>query len=299
MKITLLGPLGANFSDLARKDFGRIFDDHFLQTNDRSSFLLVDRNEDVLPSVIKDGGLGVVAMNTEAEGVYEAPFRKVVALLDHYDNSGRCPVALIAALEKRVRFTLMVKKGTEFQEIQEVCAHPKSLGACRNNIRAHGWRPIECNSNGKAAEYVARDPRYTKTAVLGPREAVETFKELRVVPGYEALEDNPATTIFHLWGPRSRKRIAGLRENNMIVLACRLFHKPNAKGSVMNSFGKRGINMLYDTQVFVGAAKYDHIFLYECRKDQVIAQREALQEVSKNSLVERCLMLGPVPIVKA
>ena len=291
MKITFLGPPGANFSDLARLKFADLLGQHCIKTGD---FDLVKNNEHVLPRVINHGGLGVVAMETMAEGRYDGPVKSFVELLNYYVTSGKCPITVIAALKMRIHFALMTRAATQIEAVTEVLGHEKSHGACRKNIQARGWRFVDSTSNGQAAEDVALNPKFATAAALGP---IEAAKKYRLKIFSEAFEDEPAVTTFYLLGPKMMIRNVGLREANMSVLVCRLLNRPLSLAKVLYSFGERGINLRYDNSVFVGGDDYDHVLHYHCRKDQKNAHHFGMQNAIRTAVMLRYVLLGPFPVL--
>ncbi|MBI2627740.1 hypothetical protein HYW72_02305 [Candidatus Nomurabacteria bacterium] len=292
MKITFLDPPGANFTDIARRKLAELFNQRILLTADLE---LVKKNEEVLPTVIRHGGYGVVAMETIAEGRYDGPVGSFVHLLDHYQFSEACPTTVIAALKMRVEFALMARRGTRIEEVTEVLGHEKSFGACRRRIQERGWRFIQSPSNGKAAEQVAENPIFAKAVALGPRTAVEKYRRLCVFE--ENFEDEQAVTTFYLLGPKSKKHIVGLREVNLSLLVCRLLNKPGMLAKVVGAFGSFGINLRHIRDFHVGGDEYAHVIHFDCRKDQASAHLLAIQKAVRSFAMERYVLLGPFPVV--
>lgn len=293
MRFSFLAPATrANFSFLAGLDLTRMFGPDL----DKVDLDPVESNEHILPAVIKHGGCGVVAMETEAQGKIVESVESVARLLNIYESINDCPTRIIASYPQPLQFAFMVRRGMRPEDVKEVLGHPKSYGACRANIRRLGLRFIERASNGQAAKDVATMPEFARAAALGPWQATEEYKKLIV--GYPSFQDGIAVTTFYLLGPRRMFCQVGLRQLNRSLLVCRLDNRPNTFGEVLRCFGTNRINLRNHGSVFVGGAESDQFCHFECRKDQARAHTRAMDEMNQLNCVQRHLLFGPFPVMQ-
>lgn len=258
---------------------------------------LVDSNESVLERVIQHRGCGVVAMETEAEGRYDGPVGSFVHLLDHYDNSAACPSTVIGALRMQINFTLMARPGVKIESVKEVLGHPKSFGACRRNIQQKGWRTISLNSNGKAAEEVARNPDFARAVAIGPSVAAEKYGLRILINGFQ---DEVAITTFYFLGPKNRKiswNVGDVRKDNMSLLVCRLKNKPGMLAKVLSPFGFYGLNIRNIRDFYLGKGEYAHVIHFECPRNKIREHALAMEKATKSLAMERNFLMGPFPVI--
>ena len=174
MKITFLKPAGLTFTSIAYDILARRFGAP-LSTDVGSELVLADSNDSVLPTLLTHREYGAIAMETKAEGRVDPPTNSIIDLLKQFDNS-TCPVQVPAALRMRINFALMVRRGVTLSQVKKVVTHKKSIGACRGNITRLGLPTEEVESNGLAAELVAKNDQYALSVALAPKEAAEALR---------------------------------------------------------------------------------------------------------------------------
>lgn len=291
MRVTFLEPPGANFTDIARHKLA----DLVFPKLHKAELALVRRNEDVIPMFMRHREFAVMAMETMAEGLYNGPVSSLVNLLEYSPTpQNDCRVTVLAGLELELNFGLIVRKGVKLEEIREVRGHIKTYGACRRSIRERRWRFTESDSNGQAAEDLSLRPELAHTAVLGPCKTIERYRNLQVVE--ENFQGGPAFTTFYLFGPKAKKLMPGLEDNNLFLLVCRIVDRANALKEVLEPFGDRGINLRYPLSYHIGGEEYAYVLNYFCRRDQARALAHALEDLRRKSVIRQCVNLGPFPV---
>ena len=170
-------------------------------TDENSPYMSAERNDDILPTLMRTGGYGVIAMDTKAEGNVLESVKPFFALLG--SGSLERPFTIIGAIRMKIHFALMVRKGVKKEDIKTVIAHKKAFGACQQKISSLGWECIESPNNGKAAEDVATKEECKEYAALGTLSAAEIYG-LSVLE--YPFEEETAITTFFLLGPKIRNR---------------------------------------------------------------------------------------------
>lgn len=294
MKHTYLGPSQSTFSALAHQKFIELFG---IPTMRRTEELLAENNEQVVPLVVQHGGIGVIAMETEAEGRIEPPINSFVSLVNEYQNTENCPIRIMAAIRLPVSFVLMARRGVNLEDVNTVIAHPKALGACKNRLQVHRFTHIiQSDSNGKAAEEVANNPEFAKAAALGPVIAAEKYG-LRVL--MDRQEDRSATTTFFFLGSPRQASYQGEKVKSEVFrsfLVFRLKHEPGALVKVLLPFSERILNLRQIHSRYIADSQYDFaIEIESCGTHTVTFQKDAMCDAKKHML--RHIFFGPFPVL--
>lgn len=288
MKITYLGPAGATFSALAYDKLASIFGAPKVG-EPGTELLLAQTNEEILPLMIKNGGYGVIAMETKAQGRIDPPINSFVELLEDYDGS-RCPVSVLAAIRMKLNFALMARPGLAIEKIKNVLAHQKALGACRKHLETLGVELLEASSNGKAAEDVATKKDLAFSAALAPSVAAEKYG-LNVLCG--AFEDEEATTTFFLLCSPAKMLLPRKENRGLIVFKTR--HIPGALVKVLTPFAEQNINLIHIHSFYTGNGEYAFAIETECSFNELerhlLAVRKAVEFMTKR------LVFGPFAIL--
>ena len=293
MKHVYLGPSQVTFSALAHAKFLKLFQLPSVTSEDE---ILAESNEQVLPLITKHAGLGVIAMETEAEGRIDQPINSFVQLLQGYKNEESCPFEVIAALRMSVSFALMARPEVPLDQIKTVIAHPKALGACKTRLSAYGMTNfVEADSNGKAADEVARNPAYAHAAALGPEIAAAKYG-LKILEN--CCEDQPAFTTFFLLAPKVRKPLTEqkvLSEINRSLLIFRVNHRPRALVNVLEPFADAELNLRQVHSYYVGKGQYD--FALEIDSTGIESQVHAQAINKAKKYMDRHILFGPFPVL--
>ncbi len=288
MKITYLGPAGATFSALAYDKLASIFGVPRVGDSD-TELLLAQSNEEILPLMIKNGGYGVMAMETRAQGRVDPPVNSFIELLENYNRS-YCPVSVLSAIRMKLNFALMAPTGLAIEEIRKVLAHPKALGACRKHLEMLGVELLEASSNGQAAEDIATKKDLAFSAALAPSIAAEKYG-LNVLCG--AFEDEEATTTFFLLSAQGDILLPSKENRGLIVFKTR--HVSGALVKALTPFAKQNINLVHIHSFYTGNGEYAFAIETECSFDEL--GRHLLAVKSAKKFMIRNLAFGPFAIL--
>ena len=283
--IVILGPKGATFSYLAAIHATRTL--NLPKFDWDSGFVEVADNEQIIPALLENRAkFGIIAAETEVRGRINESLGSFSQLVEHYTN-GECPIRIMGALRTPVSFALMARKGARKADIRKVYGHPQALAACAKTIAHAKWEPVECGSNGHAAQLMTRDTEGT-CAALAPADAARMY-ELEILD--EGLQDAPATTTFFVLGLSERK----ISEINRALIVFRLKDGPMALVSALTPFGQVGLNMTYVHSFHRSKRLYDFIAEIDCPMEQIDDLRVALEMFGRVTL--KSIVLGPFPVV--
>lgn len=281
--IAVLGPEGT-FSLVACKELVARFGSPWIDQTTRT--ILATKNEEVLPLVLRHGGYGVLAMETDAEGRIETNLKPFFKLLDREDS----PINVVGAIRLPVNFVLMARPGVHLGDITTVLAHSKAIGACKRRLETLGVATQLSDSNAKAAEDVATKEEYARHAALGPRIAAETYGLTVLVEGFE---DSPAVTTFFLISPKVHEPKASAVNRSLLVF--RTQDEVGVLAKILLAFAETGLNLRQIHSCYVEKGQYDFLIEIDCVQAQVDAHKRATAEASKYMV--RHVLLGPFPVL--
>ena len=284
--ITYLGPLGATFSERAYRLLSEKFDTPRIDA-DYANCIPALKNGDIIPTIIRHGGYGAIAMQTRAEGRVAEPLESYITLLEKHPSGA--PISILGALQMRISFALMSRIGSDSHDATVIIGHGKSLGACKKNIENWGIKTLEVSSNGLAAEMVATDEQYARALALGPDSAAKKYG-LTVIES--AFEDMEAVTTFFLIGPKDKKVVVE-RENRALII----FEINNRKGAlkaVIDILAE--INMIGIHSMHVENGSYHFSVEVECSGSDIVALENARRELEK--FTNKCMFFGPFPVIQ-
>ncbi len=287
MNITFLGPAGVTFSAIAYNELARRCGVP-ATTVPGVTISLAKTNNEILPTLVKNKGYGVIAMETQAEGRVDPPVNSFIDLLRSFGNSSSCPVDVIAALPMRINFALMVRRGMQIEEIDEVVAHPKAIGACKNNLDRLGVKVVESTSNGQAAEDVAFEDKYQYAAALAPIQAADRYG-LEVLS--EAFEDSLAVTTFFLLAPRISNEPK--RGPGRAFVVFKIPHSPGTLVEVLTPLARAGISLRLIHSLYSSSGAYDFAIETECREGEKHTRALAEAELCMTKYIQ----FGPYPVL--
>ncbi len=144
-----------------------------------------------------------------------------------------------AMMDLAVSHDLLVKPGTDKEEIKTVISHPQALGQCAEVIRRNGWRTEEYANTALAAKYVAECEDRT-VAAIASEEAAEVF-------GLEVLERNinasrSNTTRFAVFS-RSENTHRNGQMGMHFSLVFTVRNEAGALAKALDVVGQHGFNM--------------------------------------------------------
>lgn len=287
MNISILGPLGSTFSsnayDWLAERFGTPL---FSQGNG----IAVASNIEVVPSVLKNGGCGVVAMETLAGGRVAEALESLINLLHYYSTTEDCPLCIAGAVKMELNFCLMARPNVLESDITRVLAHVKALDACRQNLGRINLPTTGVSSNGEAARLVAEENQYSTTAALGPSSAADMFG-LKIV--HDSFEDKRAVTTFFLLVPQGYPVFSAAE--NRALLIFNLENKCGSLAKVLQLFADNDLNLIQIHSVYAGDSTYSFAVEVEANKTQLPTLNKVLLEFKK--YVNKHLVFGPFPVL--
>lgn len=289
-KITFLEPFGATFSHNAYTILASHYDaPRAMDKEAGDNYVPASSNKDVLPLIARHGGYGTIAMETRAEGRVSEPLESFLRLLHDYDSNTDCPFGVVGAVELRLSFCLMARRGVTQQSIKMITAHSKAIEACRKRIDSYGLQCVEAPSNGTAAKWVAEDTNFKTMAALGPEAAAEHF-------GLEVLErefeDRKAVTTFFLVAPKCHKTVTG--QSNRILIVFRVLDMPNALVKTLVAFGEVNLNINQIHTVYTGDRAYDFAISIDVPQKSLYLLDRVLWKFE--ATVQRYLSFGPFEV---
>ncbi|HEY4478809.1 MAG TPA: prephenate dehydratase domain-containing protein [Candidatus Paceibacterota bacterium] len=243
-----------------------------------------------MPLVLEHGGYGAIATETKAQGRVDPPVNSFIELLRGYDAN--CPLGALGATRMKLNFALIARPGVQISEITKIVAHPKALGACRGRIKALGVEVTEAQSNGKAAEDIAREQELIGAAAIASRIAAEKYG-LTILS--EAFEDEEAITTFFLLGPTPKHSPLVLGERNRGLFVFRTKHVAGALVKVLTPFSEEGINLFHIHSLYVGDGEYDFAIETECSERETEMHSRAVTKARE--FVIRSILFGPFPVL--
>lgn len=286
MNITYLGPAGATFTAIAYDRLARLFAAP-LSNHSGVDLSVAKANEEVLPLILSHGGYGALAMETRAEGRVDSPVNSFIELLRRFNMN--CPIQVIGALSMRIHFMLMAQSGVMIEDVKKVIAHPKAIGACRDNLRKLGVEIVESSSNGQAAAdtSVATD---RGIAALGPLQAAQKY-DLNILN--DSFEDREASTTFFLLGPQEHEIKLSPSQRSLTV-----FRVKNVPGAVVDAlipFKDEGINLRLIHTLHFENGVYDCAIEAESNTLTLSAHKRAMLRLREYT--ERWIQFGPFPFI--
>jgi len=291
MKKTYLGPSGATFSAIAFGKMAEIFEIQDIVEGAEEK--LAATNEGIVPLVVSHGGYGVIAMETKSGGRVDPPVNSFIGLLESFQDSD-CPIGVAGALRMKIDFALMARTGNSLQGLKAVMGHPKAIGACKNRLKELGVPVVEADSNGKAAEDVARNPDFSEMGALAPMEAATKYG-LAVLA--EVFQDEEAITTFFMLGPRTWKPwkplLISCQQRALLVFSVR--HVPGALARALLSFGDKMLNLIHVHSLYVGNGHYDFAAELEFDASQTDDYNNALAEAKEH--MGKYINFGPFPVL--
>ncbi len=288
--ITFLAPLGATFSHDAYKKLSEIYLAPDID-NPENHYLGVTSNSEVLPTIIKNGGFGAIAMETLAEGRVPDSVESYTSLLQQYKKTADCPIQITGAVKMELHFCLMVRKEMIGKPFRKIIAHSKSIGACKNKIAEGGFlAEATKTSNGEAARRVAEEEVDKDCAALGPKSAAEKYG-LVVID--EAFEDTTAITTFFLISPIGYQVWTDKKNRALVVF--RLPHQPDALATAIHLFGKEDLNLIQIHSVPTGNHTYDFIMEMDVEENQLESFERAKGKLEQYTVAHVCF--GPFPVI--
>ncbi len=287
MKVSILGPLGSTFSSDAYDWLARRFDIPLLS---QENGIAVASNSEVVPSVLKNGGFGVLAMETLSGGRVTENLESFISLLHQYSTTKDCPISIIGAVKAELNFCLMTRNDVSESDITMVLAHAKAIDACRQNIKQLNLPAKEASSNGEAARLVAEETEYANAAALGPSSAAIMFG-LKII--HNSFQDKRAVTTFFLLAPRSHYTVPA--EENRALLIFNLENECGSLVKVLQLFADDGLNLIKIHSIYAGDSTYNFAVEVEADKNQLPALNRVLVDVKK--YVNQHLVFGPFPVL--
>ena len=287
--ITFLGPIGATFSHDAYGILAEIYGAPIVRMGETQCRPAASNGE-VLRLIQQHGGYGAIAMETLAEGRVAEPLESFIDLLQLYANIKECPFRIVGAIQLRLHFCLMARPDISESKISEIIAHPKALGACKDQIVAKNFKTTSVSSNGEAARLVAENDEYHNAAALGPMAAAEKFG-LAVLD--EAFEDREAITTFFLIAPASHRVSTG-KENRALVVF-KVAHTPGSLVKSLFPFEQENLNLIQIHSVHAGNHTYNFAIEIEVKEDELEALDRAMAEF--RNFVDSYLLFGPFEVL--
>ena len=285
-KVLYLGPWGTTFTHSAYRYLSNMVPAAPVAT--RENYIPVDKNDNVIASVIKHGGWGAVAFRTLAKGRVSPAVESIVGLLQRGDQ---LPISVVAAVEMKIHFCLMVRSGVT-NPVGILC-HQESLGACKEIISRLGLPTEEVSSNGEAARRVAEESKYANWAALGPVEAVQ-YHNLTVL--YGNCESKKAVTSFLLLGPKDALPQVG--DRNLAFLVFETKNLPGALLLALLPLALLGLNMIQIHSVHIENGTYHFIAEVEVPRRYLGISRFALASKIMKCCTSKLRKLRPFKVVK-
>ena len=280
-QIVFLGPTGATFSYEAYLQLSKVFNTP--KAEDATSVLVpVSSNSAVLKTLSSNNNAyGVIAMETKAEGKVIEPVESFVQFLN-----GDCPISIIGAIKMELNFVLMARSGTKIEKVKTVLGHKKALGACAKRLDSLQMKGVEKDSNGQAAEEVARIDAYSDCAALGPVSAAKKYS-LSILSN--CFEDEKAVTTFFLLGPADA--VPGVRKNNRVLIVNRIKHESGSLVDTLIPFKQAEISLIHIHSVYISNNEYVFVMEMEVNDKQINIFKKATTELKKH--VVKSLIFGP------
>lgn len=293
-KITFLGPVGATFSHDAYEVLAEIYNAPVIEPETASNCIPVATNGEILRAIATHGGYGTIAMETMAEGRVAEPLESFIELIKLYKDNMDCPLRVIGAVRHTLHICLLARHGITRDSLTTVIAHPKALGACKENILKLGVSTTTASSNGEAARLIAvfdgHNDKYKTAAALGPRSAAKKYG-LTILD--DSFEDSEAITTFFLIGPNSHTVSVGA--NNRILIIFKAPHRPGGLVDALKVFNDERLNLIQIHSVHAGKQTYNFAIEVDVREPELEALERAMKQFE--SRVEKYLSFGPFEII--
>lgn len=287
---TLKHPKGT-FSHIAYTHSNTLFGTpEVLLDGPEANHIPAESNGNILPTIIKYGGFGIVPVRTLIRGnVAESidSFRKPMLA---YESSALCPFHIIGAIEMRIRFCLMARKGMTMDSIKGVIGHEQAISACQERIASARLSIETVGGNGEAAWRVSNNEQYANHAALGPSVSAE---ENNLVILNDTYEDSEAITTFFIIEPKEHTVPSEKKNRTLVVLQGA--NRPNMLAQVLTLFGRKKLNLTYVHSIYAGNNSYDFVLEIEVPQRQIEVMRTAMNQLPK--YVQKHIAFGPFPVV--
>lgn len=289
--VTFLGPLGATFSHDAYNVLAQMFGAPKV-SDDSTTYQMSHSNDETISLIMKNGGYGVVPVETLAEGRVDELIESFIELLTVYKKTEDCPLTIAGGIEMKIGFCLMARKGINKKSIENIVGHAKAIGACKQQIQKLRLKTVEVQSNGEAARLVAEDPQYKNSACLGPKSAAEKYG-LQILSSN--FEDSEAITTFFLIAPRDRGVVLGKVNRALIVF--KLPHTPGSLVRALQCFYKQKLNLVQIHSMYAGNKVYNFAIEIEFTNKQTKDFEKSISDFKKN--IKQQLLFGPFEMRKS
>jgi prephenate dehydratase len=290
--VTFLGPFGATFTHDAYNWLARRYGAPAATEGEDGNYIPASANQNVLDLILNHGGYGALAMETRAGGKVAEPVATFIHLLKKFGSAQECPFHIIAAVNMRLHFCLMVRPGTQLEQVEQIIAHPKAINACKEHVAGTQKPALEVSSNGEAARMIAEVETHQRSAALGPRSAASKYG-LKILN--EGFEDDEAVTTFFLLGPKEHK--VAVCENRRMLIAFKLKDQPSALVKALTPLGEAGLNLKHVHDVYAGNGTYDFGTEMDVPDISDLSLEAALAAFAKTT--ERNLVFGPFEVVSS
>lgn len=285
--IVYLGPEKMTFSYEAYCKFSERFNIPLVDGAETKHHEVTD-NSEVIPTLIENGGYGVVAIDTYSSGRVTKPLETIMGLLQEYTEPGSCPVKIVASMKMPISFAA-IKNADRQTETVGLIAHPKALKACSNLIHEYKAKPLfhvmESGSNGYAAVNVATNEAYFNYIALAPASAADAYDNLEVIR--ESCENEPAYTTFFLLTTKGFERRGCSLYRSLIIFET--YHQPGALVNVLEPIRSWNINMVQVHSMYVAEGRYS--FAVEIEFSDTTNHGRVTREMKR--FTTKFLELGP------
>lgn len=158
-------------------------------------------------------------------------------VIDVYDLMKKYSFNIVRALKIPIKHALLVKEGTQLEDIKEVYSHPQAIGQCSDFFRANpGIKATECANTAVAAKMITESDR-TDVAAIASSACAELYGLKKLVDGLQNASYNFTRFICIT----SNDYI--FPGANKMSLMLTLPHTPGALYNTLAKFTAEGLNL--------------------------------------------------------
>lgn len=233
-----------------------------------------------------------IETNQAEYGIVPIENSLVGSIHENYDLLYRYPFSIIDELYYPVDHSLLASPALRdvpikdaLKNMRKVFSHPKALEQCRSFFSNHPWiEGIASLNTALAAAEVAK----THNATIGAIASSQAGDIYGLHILQKCLQDNPNNFTRFVCIAHSAIKNA---ENNKCSLMLKLQHKPQALATVLDLFGKNGLNLTKIESRPILGVPFEYIFYMDFEFIGLSLERvtKILNQVENKTTFLKCL----------
>ncbi len=157
-------------------------------------------------------------------------------VVDVYDLLNKYSFYIVGEVYVKVSHNLMVKEGTNIENVREVYSHPQAFMQCKEFLNCYDYNQISHFNTAISAKYVSESERDDIAAIAS--ETAAKLYSLKIVEHDINYNSNNVTKFIVLSSEQLKKE-----ENDKISIIVSIEDRPGSLADLIELFKSTGINM--------------------------------------------------------